>query len=288
MARGKKDRPKKSKKGGKSGKKKSRIPLARHADRHDLYQQSVQEPVADIRFFKRVFKQEFGRLPLLMREDFCGTGFLSCAWAAASKEMTAFGVDIDPDPLRWGEEHNRAPLAAKARQRVELMEGNALDVLDRKADIVSALNFSWFCFLTREELLRYFRAAFENVASEGLFILDIEGGPEVQSLLEEEREVDGFTYVWDQDVFDGIGNRAICHIHFRFPDGSEMKKAFSYDWRIWGLAEMRDVLSEAGFARSEVYWEGTDKDGDGNGVFTRRERAENTDAWIAYVVATKR
>jgi len=262
-------------------------PLARGADRHALYQKSVQEPLADVRFFRRVFRQEFGRPPRVMREDFCGTGYLSCTWAAASRDHIAFGVDIDPEPLAWGEEHNRAVLPEEVRDRVELLEGNALDVLPRKADIVCALNFSWFCFLTRDELLRYFRAARANLRRQGLFILDIEGGPEVQTVLEETRKVGRFTYVWDQDSFDGIGNRARCYIHFRFPDGSELRRAFRYDWRIWSLAEMRDVLLEAGFDRAEAYWEGDDGRGSGNGVFTRKERAESSEAWVAYVVGVK-
>ena len=77
-----------------------------------------------------------------------------------------------------------------------------------------------------------------------------------------------------------------CYIHFRFPDGSELKKAFRYEWRLWGMAEVREALVEAGFERADVYWEGTDKRGEGNGVFSHREKAENTDAWIAYVVGS--
>ena len=288
----KKSAAKKSDRGvkGKSkakAKGKKKIPLAKQFDRHWLYQKSVQEPEADVRFMRRVFKKLMGRPALVMREDFCGTGYLSCTWADTAPELHAFGLDIDPDPLEWGEKHVRSKLSAEVQERVEISEGNALDVLDRKADIVCALNFSWFCFHTRDELLAYFKAAYENLPESGLFILDIEGGPEAQQLVEEEREIDDFDYVWDQDEFDGIGNLCTCYIHFRFPDGSEMKRAFTYQWRLWGMAEMRDVLRDAGFARSEVYWEGTDKDGEGNGVFTKREKAENSEAWIAYVVAVK-
>lgn len=288
----KKDSPKRNKKSAKGTKKngkakKEKAPRASTADRHALYQKSVQEPEADVRFMRRVFKKTFGRPARVLREDFCGTGFLSCTWADTSPEMEAFGLDIDPDPLAWGLSHNHAMLKEKVRARVELVEGNALDVLPRKADVVCALNFSWFCFHTREELLRYFRAAYENLPDEGLFVLDIEGGPEAQTLLEEEREVDGFTYVWDQDEFDGIRNRATCYIHFRFNDDSEMTKAFTYHWRLWSMPEVRDVLDEVGFDTTAVYWEGTDEDGEGNGVFKKRESAENCEAWIAYLVAVK-
>jgi len=285
----KKAEKKKAEKGKKKKKKKGKKKetLAQSADRHELYQKSVQEPEADVRFMRRVFKKIRGRKALVMREDFCGTGYLSCTWANANKELSAFGIDVDPDPLAWGEKHNRAHLKESVKSRVELLEGNALDVHPRKADIVCTLNFSWFCFHTREELLRYFRAARENLGKDGIFVLDIEGGPEAQNLLEEERELDGFNYVWDQDTFDGIQSRTNCYIHFRFPDKSEYRRAFSYHWRLWGLAETRDALIDAGFSSTEVHWEGSDEDGEGNGVFTHREKAENTEAWIAYLVAVK-
>ena len=260
------------------------------ADRHDLYQRSVQEPEADVIFMRDTFKEEFGRDPRTMREDFCGTGFLSCSWVEAKRDFFAFGIDLDSDPLEWGMVTNVSKLKKDQQKRVELIQGNALQVLPRKADILSALNFSWWIFKTRKELLEYFRAAHENLEEEGLFILDIYGGPELLQLLEEEQEKDGFSYVWDQDYSDGISNEIQTHIHFRFPDGSEMERAFSYDWRWWSIPETREALIDAGFKRAEVYWEGDDEDedsDDGNGEFTREENAPNSEAWIAYIVAVK-
>ena len=78
-----------------------------------------------------------------------------------------------------------------------------------------------------------------------------------------------------------------CFIHFRFPDGSKLKKAFSYSWRLYTAPELRDMLLEAGFRDVTVYWEGEDEDGEGNGVFTPNEKGEADLAWIAYIVAEK-
>ena len=61
----------------------------------------------------------------------------------------------------------------------------------------------------------------------------------------------------------------LCHIHFSFPDGSKIKKAFTYDWRLWTLPEIRELLLEAGFQRATVYWEGTNEETEeGDGEFT--------------------
>ena len=49
--------------------------------------------------------------------------------------------------------------------------------------------------------------------------------------------------------------------------------------------ELRDLLAEAGFSASEVYWEGVDKKtGEGNDVFIQREIADDDPAWVAYLI----
>jgi hypothetical protein len=48
---------------------------------------------------------------------------------------------------------------------------------------------------------------------------------------------------------------------------------------------VRELLAEAGFRRSVVYWEQTGSDGEGNGEFVAAERGDSDPAWIAYVVA---
>ena len=46
---------------------------------------------------------------------------------------------------------------------------------------------------------------------------------------------------------------------------------------MWSLPEIREILKEVGFKESHVYWEGTDEDGEGDGVFTR------TGDWVKIV-----
>ena len=110
--------------------------------------------------------------------------------------------------------------------------------------------------------------------------------------MEEEREEitshRGFDYVWEQKRFDPITHRCEFVIHFDFPDGSRMRRAFVYDWRLWTIPEVRELLTEAGFRSSDVYWESTDKKtGQGNDVYRRRQHADSDPAWVAYVVGVK-
>ena len=65
----------------------------------------------------------------------------------------------------------------------------------------------------------------------------------------------------------------------------KLKRAFTYDWRLWTFGAIRDALKDAGFRSTAVYWEGTSKDGEGTGVYRRQKRAENTAGWNVYIVA---
>ena len=259
---------------------------ARRADKYDLYQRAVQVPESDVRFLRRIFKANFGRPARSLREDFCGAAALCCAWVLDHPDNVAYGVDLDPEPIAWGRAHNLSDLPEEAQCSVRLLEGDVRTVSHPKVDITVGFNFSYFLFKERAELLRYFRKARTTLKPEGLFAIDVFGGWEAHRTMEEETDLDDFTYCWEQAKYDPIAMELLCHIHFDFPDGSRLRKAFSYDWRLWSIPELRELLADAGFALSEVYWEGTCRHtGEPNDVFTKREKAQYDPAWIAYLVA---
>ncbi len=260
------------------------------ADKYQLYQWSVQSPDNDVAWFARVYKRRRGQQALHLREDFCGTGVLAATWVARGPQYTADGYDIDPEPIDWGLDHNVDPLGDDGeRVHFYLDDARARSQPRRKPDIRAALNFSYWIFQERTELLDYFRKAYRDLNADGLFVLDTYGGPEAYHELEEAREIEqGFTYVWEQASYQPVTGNYRTYIHFRFPDGSEMKRAFRYNWRLWTLPELCDLLTEAGFSQVETYWEGTAENGtDGNGVYRRSPKGENCLAWVTYVMAWK-
>ena len=267
----------------------SRSPQARRADKYDLYQRSVQEPEADLQLVSRIFRSHYAQWPRLLREDFCGTAHMACHWVQRHAENRAWGIDLDPLPLEWGRRHNLARLRADQAARVKLIEGDVRSIGHQKVDITVAFNFSYFVFLTRAELQHYFEKARATLKDRGMLVLDAYGGADAQRTCEEERSLPGFKYVWDQHVFDPINHAARNYIHFEFPDGSRLRRAFTYDWRLWTLPEIRELLTEAGFAEVETYWEGTDSEtGEGNNIFTRRKSAQDDPAWVAYIAGITR
>lgn len=259
------------------------------ADKHELYQFSVQSPEADVEFLVDTYRLLSKKLPHFLREDFCGTALLCSEWVKQGVNYKAHGYDLDPDPLEWGRKHNLEPLGADA-ERITLFLEDCRVVAEDKPDIRIAANFSYSLFKKRAELLEYFKIAHASLADDGIFVMDMYGGPESTVELEEEREVaEGFTYVWDQHEFWPGTGEFQAKIHFKFEDGTEMRNAFEYDWRAWYMPELKDLLLEAGFSNVGSYFEGDDEDDDeeGNGEFSHDERGENCAAWIAYLVGQK-
>jgi SAM-dependent methyltransferase len=268
-------------------KKKKKSPKGPEStDRHWLYQESVQSPEEHIEFFDSVYSAKHGRPAALLKEDFCGTAFLSAGWVRARPDNVAVGVDLDRETLDWGREHNLAALSGEERARVELLHDDVMNVSEPQVDILAALNFSYFEFKTRDALRGYFQAARRSIKADGIMVLDMFGGWEAQMEVTDKTRYDGFTYVWEQSAFDPVSHLTRFHIHFRFRGGGGIENAFEYNWRLWSMPEVRELLAEAGFSKVEVYWEQIDEDtGEGSGEFELVTGAENCPGWIAMVVA---
>ena len=275
----------------KKTKKNKAVTLAKQADRHALYEHAVQCAEAEVDFVDTTFAQLRGRQARLLREDFCGTANVCCEWVRRRADNRAIGVDLDPEVLAWGQEHNLAKLQDDQRARITLLTEDVMTVQTEAPDIVSAMNFSYWLLMERKALLGYFRRVREALCDDGVFFLDAYGGYDSHREITEEREIDdggaGFTYIWEQADFDPVTHQMVCHIHFRLADGSRIKRAFSYRWRLWTLPEIRDLLDEAGFRNVRVYWQGWDEDGEPDGDFKPVTKGVADAGWICYLTAEK-
>jgi len=269
----------------KPGKKRTQ---AQRADRHVLYQDSVQDVEAEINFVEEIWKELRKRPASRLREDFCGTANTACEWVRRGEDHEALGVDLDTEVLDWGRQHNLSKLKPQQRARVRLLEANVLEARKDKVDIVLAMNFSYWIFKERAEMLRYFRAVHAGLVKDGILFMDAYGGYDAPKELEETRDCDGFTYIWEQASFNPIDSHMQCYIHFEMPDGSRLDRAFSYYWRLWTLPELREILLEAGFTKVTVYWEGTDeKTGEGDGNYLPATVGDADPGWVCYITAEK-
>lgn len=154
-------------------------------------------------------------------------------------------------------------------------------------DLAVGLNFSYFVFHRRADLVAYFRAARRGLVEDGMLVLDIVGGWGSMQPETNRRKIDGFTYRWEQRSFDPLTHHFVCSICFDFPDGSRIEDAFYYDWRQWTCPEVRDALYEAGFSRVRLLWERTDDEGEGTGKFREPKTVDNQESFWTYIVAER-
>jgi len=260
---------------------------AKTADINDLYERSVQCPESEVLLIYQSWEELRERRPVFIREDFCGTSAVAREWVKQNEANRVIGVDLDPVVLEWAQNKIDAELTEEQVSRIKLVEHDVFTAEIPPVDCTLAMNFSYYGFKKRSQLLRYFKNVRSGLKDDGLFLLDAYGGSDSFVEMQEERDLDGFTYIWDQHTVNPITGDVLNYIHFEFPDGSKINKAFTYEWRFWTLPELQDALMEAGFSQVVVYWEGADEDGGGNGQWKIDTRGEACAGWVAYIAALK-
>lgn len=266
--------------------------LAEKADKYRCYQKSVQSPDHEVKFFEQAFRDAFQRTPYSLREDFCGTFAVCCKWVKSDSERTALGVDLCSETLEWGRANNLIKLSELQKKRVRLLEQDVRKKNRPQVDVLAAQNFSFWIFKTRSEVIDYFKMARANIKADGIMVMDMMGGGDCQIEGHVDKRVvkkgkRGFRYFWKQDSYNPINHDASFSISFKFKDGSRINRAFEYHWRFWSIAEVREMLAEAGFKESHIYWETEDEKGEDTGKFERRNRVPSAPCWISYLVAVR-
>lgn len=260
---------------------------SREFDKYDLYHRAVQSPETDVVFLKKVYRELRHKSATRLREDFCGTFSLSCEWVKLHPQHWAVGVDLDLEPLDYGSRVYRPRLTNRQSARLQVLNVNVLSPRLPKVDIVAAMNFSYFIFKSRAAMKAYFKNVFRTLRPQGIFVLDLFGGSLCYEANEEKTKIGNFFYYWDQKGFDPATNFAKFAIHFKIKGQAKIENVFTYDWRMWSIPELREILLEAGFKNVHLYWEGTNRNGGGDGKFKRVTEGESCESWIAYLAAER-
>lgn len=252
----------------------------------DYYEQSVQDPEGEIPILFDICRAMNRSRPTILREDFCGSGWLSAEWVKLKKNHTAIGVDLCADTIQAAYERHWLPMPEKDRARLQFHIHDVLHAEKLHANLVVALNFSYWFFHDRATLLQYFRSVKKSLKPGGVFVLDVLGGAHTFELGIDSRRIGTLTYEWECQEYDPITHRCRFAIHFKDRGQKKIDNAFVYDWRQWTIPELRDILHEAGFGKTLAFWEGDDGKGGGNGEFKPAKNGENDAVWIAYIGAT--
>src|SRR5690348_6845173 len=116
------------------GKYRKTASIAESADRHELYEASVQDAEFETEFVAGIFKKVRGVEPRSLREDFCGTANAACQWVKMHPENTAIGIDLDPEVLAWGRRRHLDGLPHQQAARVSLLNQDVLQAHTEPVD----------------------------------------------------------------------------------------------------------------------------------------------------------
>lgn len=263
------------------------------ADKYELYSATVQD-VVQLAEDLRQIAGAFGIKARMLVEDFSAAAQLSAAWVASDPRATALAIDYDDEPLQWFRQRVAPTLDPAAAERIHVRQADARNPLDLPTppDIIYAGNFSWMIFTTRTELTQYFRRSFDLLPPGGLLMLDHLVGPlafmaaqaDADQAIErthftwdhehtEASQHIAYTFVWEQRRHNFLTGEAQNHLHYEFPDGTELRSAFEYTWRYWGMAETLELLRETGF-EVDVVWSLVDTEGESLGRYGPLPRGE--------------
>jgi hypothetical protein len=245
----------------------SQTSLSSLADVHACYEEAVQDVVQEVKnlcnFFlqMRDLRDTSGepfepQQPEILREDFCGTAILCREWVKKNVMRYAIGVDLDEEVIDYASKHT---FDGCIPGNIQLIVDNVVNLESRRidpSDIVVALNYSTGYFHSFSSLVQYFRVAKLGIRNGGIFVCDMFGfsrdlGKPNRTFT---RKCSNFTYFFEQSDLDPMTNTCNCHISFKFIDGSQILRAFSYHFRIWSICELLDALREAGYKKSQVWY----------------------------------
>jgi len=256
--------------------------------RYVCYEKSVNGPRADLAFLLKVYYLAFHRKALSFREDFCGTAALACAFVRSDPERIAVGCDNDQEVIDWSQNLGQASKLSASSDRLTFQCTDSFQtVLPQPFDIIAAFNYALCYAHERSSLLQYLRTAKAGLhPKHGMLVCDMYGGYAAHQERVSKRDYGEFQYIWRQEEYDFVSNIAVNSISFKFKDGSQMKRVFSYVFRLWSLKEIEEAMLEVGF-RSVHLWI-AESDGEGNiGEFIRRtELKGDIPTFNAFIVAT--
>lgn len=226
-------------------------------DLFQLYELCAQSPRSLGRFLLRAH----GASPTILAEDFCSSAALSRWWVENVPGGSALAADIDPAVLWRARELAGGAAARIALTRVDLLAEATKPALEA-ADVAFCGNFSIGYALRRADLLRYLARTRARLRRGGIFVCDTYGGATAFKLGTLERTFvapDGAVvrYAWSHDAADPLSGIVENSISFRIEIGGEVvgehPRAFTYRWRLWSIAELREAFAEAGFRSSDVH-----------------------------------
>ena len=267
-----------------------------------LYEQAVQHPDAELALLLGMYAHHHREeTPTRFREDFAASAALAARFVAIDENHRALAVEIDPAIAAFARDQAAQRYPERADD-LHVVADDVVNVYRPRVDLTCSLNFSSFIYHSRAQLRGYFRSARRGLGRGGVLVVDLFGGPGAQRVMTQRRTFDAtlasdgdggqtagqVTYIWEQREFDAATGRIDCRISFALGDGRRLEDAFVYDWRLWSIPEMCEVLAEAGFRDVTVWCDRFDPaTGQSDGHYQPARHLPTREDWIAYISARR-
>ena len=115
-------------------------------DKYRFYEEAVQNPEGEVETLQDLYFSIRKKKAKVLREDFCGTGAIMCNWVKQGDDYLSIGIDLDPEPVDYGKEYHKGKLTEDQQRRVKYILEDVFTCNTEKADLIMALNFSYYIF----------------------------------------------------------------------------------------------------------------------------------------------
>lgn len=261
-----------------------------------LYEHCVQNIPMTLRMIEAMHAAGARGAARVLHEDFSGSAAFAHAWCRSSTKRSALAIDMDPEAHADGQRHPRL-----TRLTADVSHLPTRLPVPSKADVVYAGNFATCELHQRAELVSYLARARQRLTPKGVFVCDLYAGPgawrtgDTRVIHPPLTELPrcSIRYTWHQREADLVNNLVANSIDFEVLNARgvaihEILNAFTYQWRLWSIPEMRDAMEEAGFREVDVYPDAPEAvDADGVAYLSPVDFMETKSSAVVYVCARR-
>ncbi len=188
--------------------------------------------------------------PVTILETACGTGQITVRLSKMGYKMT--GVDISESMLSIAESKARIQ-----RQKIKFLNQDMTQLdLNQKFDSILCMCDGINYIVEEKKLQNFFKAAFEKLNDNGIFIFDISSMYKFKNIIGNNtfyNEKDEICYVWDNE-FDEVNNIVDMELVIFVPDGKLFKKIEEHHiQKAYDIEYIKSQLIKAGFKYINVF-----------------------------------
>lgn len=200
-------------------------------------------------FIEKIF-EAYSIAPNTILDTACGTGNITIPMAA--KGYCLWGADISEEMLAIAENKARSK-----KQNIKFLMQNMTELtLNKSFDAVLCMCDGVNYIIEEKALEQYFKAVYNLLESNGVFIFDISSSYKLTEILGNNtlfQERNDFCYVWENNYFKDE-NIIEMRLNFFVPEKGMYKRMEEYHTqKVYSVNYIKNKLAETGFDKLNIY-----------------------------------